>query len=91
MFAQSLIFLFLSQYPVGGGAGGAFSSSGGIATGVNIQEFTTVGSNTWSKPTGGTLTCFQIVGAGGGGGAGTTTSGAGGNGANGYIHVITWM
>jgi len=50
--------------------------------GVDIQIFTAVGSNTWTKPTGAQTTEVFLIGAGGSGGSGRCAAlgGVGGGG-----------
>lgn len=53
--------------------------------GVNVQTFTSAGSNTWTKPSGyaaGSRVFLQAWGAGGGGGRGSGVAGGGGGGYN---------
>ena len=62
--------------------------SGGVT--VNLQVFTTVGTNTWTKPSTGTVTTAECVGGGGGGGggqvepSGTAAYGGAGGGGGGF-------
>ena len=67
------------------------AASGGIAS-ADIQEFTSTGTSTWTKPTGAKLVYVLMYGGGGGGGSGrrralassaTSASGGGGGGAGG--------
>jgi hypothetical protein len=52
-----------------GGAVTVAITSGGIST-ADIQEFTSTGSSTWTKPAGAKLVYVLLQGGGGGGGAG---------------------
>lgn len=49
-----------------------------------IQEFTTTGAATWTKPTFGTTAIIECWGAGGSGGRGGNTDGGGGGGGGSY-------
>jgi len=66
--------------------------SGGAGNSVNIQEFSTVGTSTWTKPAGAKLIHIILQAGGGGGGSGrvrasasfsTETAGGGGGGGGG--------
>lgn len=69
-------------------------STGTIATTADIptadvQTFSTAGSGTWTKPTGGqTMARIQVWSGGGGAGRGTGTARVGGGGGGGYNEVI---
>jgi hypothetical protein len=61
------------------------ASTSSATPGVNVQTFTTAGSNTWTKPSGyaaGSRVFIQAWGAGGGGGRGSAGTGGGGGGYN---------
>lgn len=63
------------------------------ATGVDVQEFTATGGQTWTKPANALAVEVLLIGAGGGGGsgrrgaAGTDRSGGGGGGSGAITHV----
>lgn len=66
-------------------AGAITIANSATAQGVNVQTFTTAGSNTWTKPSGyaaGSRVFLQAWGAGGGGGRGSGATGGGGGGYN---------
>lgn len=72
-------------------------TSGGISS-ADIQEFSTTGTSTWTKPAGAKLVHVLIFGGGGGGGSGrrratasvaTATFGGGGGGGGGRIEA--WL
>lgn len=74
-----------------GGAVSVAVTSGGISS-ADIQEFTTAGTSTWTKPAGAKLVYILAFGGGGGGGSGrrrasgssaTAAFGGGGGGAGG--------
>lgn len=60
---------------------------------ADVQIFTTTGSNTWTKPSGKTITTIVLIGGGGGGGSGRRGAAAsvrcgGGGGASGAFSTI---
>ena len=72
------------------------TASGGIST-ANIQEFTTAGTSTWTKPAGAKLVYIVCQGGGGGGGSGykqlaspvnAAISGGGGGGTGGWSELL---
>ena len=63
--------------------------------GADIQEFTTAGSHTWTKPVGKTLALIYLVGPGGAGGSGRKgaagtgrSGGGGGSGARPFLAIV---
>jgi len=65
-----------------------------FSSAVDVQEFSTVGTSTWTKPAGAKLVYIMLIGAGGGGGSGRRRVGAataeiayggGGGGAGGRV------
>lgn len=65
--------------------------SGGGGSSSTINEHTSPGTFSWSKPTGAKTIRIIVVGGGGGGAARNGgTSGAGGNGGPGYVCVISY-
>lgn len=65
------------------------------AGGVNVQDFTSTGNSTWTKPLGCRFVTAILVGGGGGGGSGrraatTTARGGGGGGESGGTTVYTF-
>jgi hypothetical protein len=65
------------------------------ALSVNVQDFTTPGTSTWTKPAGVNFVRVVLIGAGGGGGSGgryATTSGrsGGGGGASGSTTILNF-
>ena len=77
----------------GGAISVAITGGGSGISSADIQEFTTVGSSTWTKPTGAKLVYILAFGGGGGGGSGrrrgattaTAAFGGGGGGAGGRV------
>lgn len=62
---------------------------------ADVQVFTTVGGNLWTKPAGANVVSAILVGAGGGGGGGrkqatSNTRAGGGGGGGGGLTMITW-
>ncbi|MFA5897925.1 MAG: DUF2793 domain-containing protein [Hyphomicrobium sp.] len=54
------------------------------ATGSDYQSFTTVGANTWTKPSKGSVAFVQVWGGGGSGGRAGSGNSGGGGGGGGY-------
>lgn len=71
------------------------SGGGGGASSADIQEFTTVGSSTWAKPTGAQLVHVVVFSGGGGGGSGQRgaagTFYGGGSGGGGGARLEQWF
>ncbi len=72
-------------------------TSGGISS-ADIQEFSTVGTSTWTKPAGAKLVHVLIFGGGGGGGSGrrratasVATAAFGGGGGGGGGRIEAWI
>lgn len=59
--------------------------TGGIP--VDVQTFTSTGSNTWNKPSVGRIAFVQLWGGGGSGGRGGEGNGGGGGGGGGYVEM----
>lgn len=82
---------------VGGAVSVAISGGGGGISSADIQEFTSAGSSTWTKPAGAKFVYILAYGGGGGGGSGrrravaslaTACSGGGGGAAGGRIELF---
>lgn len=70
------------------------NNSGVLALSANVQEFTSTGSSTWTRPVGAKLVYVLVIGAGSGGGSGaargtstTSVSGGGGGGPGGRVEM----
>ncbi len=77
-------------------SGVAWAAAGGGISSADIQEFTSVGSSTWTKPTGAKLVYVLAFGGGGGGSAGykrstsfpaSAAGGGAGGGAGGRVEL----
>lgn len=72
-------------------------ASGVLALSANIQEFTSTGTSTWTKPAGAKLVHVLLFGGGGGGGSGATRGATGtgavfgGGGAGGGGRTELWI
>ena len=79
-------------------AGVAWAASGGGISSADIQEFTSTGTSTWTKPAGAKLVYVLMFGGGGGGGSGrrratasSATAAAGGAGGGSGGRTELWI